>query len=693
MAFRHLPGHGLLASTALVLLLPAIPAMADDEAAIGNENIRNFAPDWFNQYHPVTALDMVAQVPGFSIENGSDARGFAGTAGNVLIDGERPSTKSTSLQEILQRIPADRVQRIELVSGPVPGLDMRGKTLVVNVVEKEGSKKPQYAWNASLTRYKKRIIPTGEVSVSFQRLGSDITLGLQRNGHGIRVDDAETITDPSGMITETAQASDQREFGEWQPYFSLKRKFGTQTTLNLNGKYWDWTWTRNLINTRQEPSPVDFAFAGYDFIGSDNFGRGGEIGGDFEWNPTDRRSLKLIFLQKRVKDVYRDFETVYETNGFDYDYRLRSEFINNESILRLQGNWELNKTNSFEVGIEGAYNWRDTKQNAREDDGQGYYDVDLTLANTRVEEKRAEGSFSWINHPRKDLTVETGLRVETSQIEQTGDAQNARNLTYFKPSLIMTWDKNKRDQVQFEFRRDVGQLDFGDFATSVDLRNDRTNLGNKELRPDQTWKAKLRYQRKYGDKGLLVLSATQRWINDVVDVIPIDGEDAPGNIGNGTSWQVEAEARIPTERFHLPGGLLTLEGGFGDSNVTDPVTGVQRVISFTVDDYYSVTFWQDIPHTKFSWGFDYHKRTPWQAFYLYEHQTDSVSHGDFDAYIQTTWIKGVTLKFGVDSIFTPVENYQREYYDMPRDVGQVTSISNRLRTIGTTWYINAKGVF
>lgn len=684
-------GSAIICSTMLVVA-PAI--LAQGENTSRNENIQTYIPDWFAQYHPVTALDMVRQVPGFSIDNGDNARGFAGTAGNVLLDGERPSTKSTSLDEILQRIPADRVERIELVSGPVPGMDMRGKNQVVNVIVKDGNSKPQYAWNVAITGYKKKVKLTGELSVTFKAKGADFTLGAQRNGGGRRQDNLETVVRPTDSLVEIATSSDQRDFAEWQPYFSLHRKFGKHSTLNLNGKYWNWTWKRNVIETQQQPSPIDLAFSGYDFFNSDNDGQGGEFGGDYEWGISDTKSLKFIFLQHRDSETHRDRETVYDTSGFVYDYQIESAYTNNESILRLQGNWDFNKKNSFEASIEGAYNWRDTKQDARENDGHGYYDVGLTLANTRVEEKRAEASFSWISHLRKDLTMESGLRVETSHIEQTGDAENARDLTYFKPSLLLTWDKDKRDQVQFSFRRDVGQLDFGDFATSVDLRNDRTNLGNKELRPDQTWKAKLRYQRKYGDRGLLILSATQRWINDVKDMIPIDGEDAPGNIGNGQGWQLQAEARIPTDRLLLPGGLLTLEGGFGDSNVTDPVTDEQRVISFVVDDYYSVTFWQDIPNKKFSWGFDYHMRNPWQAWYLYEHDIDKVSHGDFDAYVQTTWIKGVTLKFGVDSVFSPVRTRTREYYDLPRDAaGQVTSISSRVRTEGATWYINAKGVF
>src|SRR5881394_331192 len=57
---------------------------------------------FFAQYAPRTALDIVQRIPGFTLELGAtqtnqgsvDVRGFAGTAGNVVINGSRPSTKA-----------------------------------------------------------------------------------------------------------------------------------------------------------------------------------------------------------------------------------------------------------------------------------------------------------------------------------------------------------------------------------------------------------------------------------------------------------------------------------------------------------------------------------------------------------------------------------------------------------------------
>src|SRR5437763_15761853 len=80
---------------------------------------------FFAKYAPRTAYDIVQRVPGFTLDLGAtqtqqgsvDVRGFAGTAGNVVINGQRPSTKAETLDVTLQRIPAQRVLRVEVGAG------------------------------------------------------------------------------------------------------------------------------------------------------------------------------------------------------------------------------------------------------------------------------------------------------------------------------------------------------------------------------------------------------------------------------------------------------------------------------------------------------------------------------------------------------------------------------------------------
>ena len=66
--------------------------------------------------------------------NGDDVRGFAGAAGNVVINGARPSSKAETLETTLPRIPAQRVVRVEVGPGDLYGAEYSSKSQVLNII-------------------------------------------------------------------------------------------------------------------------------------------------------------------------------------------------------------------------------------------------------------------------------------------------------------------------------------------------------------------------------------------------------------------------------------------------------------------------------------------------------------------------------------------------------------------------------
>ncbi|HLO19523.1 MAG TPA: TonB-dependent receptor plug domain-containing protein, partial [Sphingomicrobium sp.] len=102
-----------LAGTAIAMLMCGTTALAR-QAGTGTSAANRttvYEASFFAQYAPRTAYDIAQHVPGFQLDLGStqsvngsvDVRGFAGTAGNVVIDGSRPSTKSETLDTTLKR--------------------------------------------------------------------------------------------------------------------------------------------------------------------------------------------------------------------------------------------------------------------------------------------------------------------------------------------------------------------------------------------------------------------------------------------------------------------------------------------------------------------------------------------------------------------------------------------------------------
>ena len=103
---------------------PPVPAPAAAPASGGSAR-QVFTPADFVRYAPKNAYDMLNQVPGFSIRDNEQLRGLGQATGNVLFNGERPSTKSDDMVTLLSRIPAGNVERIEIVDGAsldIPGL-------------------------------------------------------------------------------------------------------------------------------------------------------------------------------------------------------------------------------------------------------------------------------------------------------------------------------------------------------------------------------------------------------------------------------------------------------------------------------------------------------------------------------------------------------------------------------------------
>jgi hypothetical protein len=675
---------------AMALLASGVQA----QETSSDENIVVYQPAFFDLYNPVTALDMVRQVPGFSINDGDQARGFGGTAGNVLIDGERPSTKSTSLREILKRIPVNRVERVELVRGSVAGMDMRGQSRVVNIVQKAGTKKSSTTIDAKLTQWPVKLVPSGEIIHTFQWAKADISIGLQRNAHARRRTEERLFTDASGTLFEVRNARDQREFREWKPHFTMARKFGDGDTLNLNGKYWNWTWRRNRIDEVDAIAAGLQSFDRFDFASAENQGNGVEIGGDYEHEIGEARSIKFIFLQRSDVEEANDLFQTFDIGGFDNATRILSSEANNESILRSVFNWQRDPKNSFEASIEGAYNWSKFGLDISQDNGAGFQTVVLPVSNTKVQERRAEAALSWVTKPTNKLTVETGIKYEISEIKQSGDAANSQEFRFWKPNINLTWNRNERDEFRINFKREVGQLNFQSFATSVDITDSQTNVGNINLRPDNTWVADFAFERKYGEKGVVIISGNYNWISDVRDQIPINNQfDAPGNIGSGTAWHARIEARIPTDRFGLKNGILTLEGGYGDSEVTDPLTGLTREQSFRVDDFYRVDFRQELSKLKLAWGFDYFKRTPFRGAFLFTEQRNAMSHGDFDLFIESTHWKNFTVRLGADNIFGAVNFRERTRFTGPRNLGVVQNVENRVSKEDANISLSIRGTF
>ena len=94
---------------------------------------QTYLPSDFSQFAPRSAFDLVRQIPGFSVNEGGEDRGFGQADTNVLINGRRVSGKSNGPTQALERLSVESVIRIEILDGA--SLDIGGMSgQVVNVI-------------------------------------------------------------------------------------------------------------------------------------------------------------------------------------------------------------------------------------------------------------------------------------------------------------------------------------------------------------------------------------------------------------------------------------------------------------------------------------------------------------------------------------------------------------------------------
>ncbi|MBV9527087.1 Plug domain-containing protein, partial [Sphingomonas sp.] len=299
----------LLVSVAAIALIgdpasaqPASPG--ETPRAVPTQGSRTTAYDanFFAQYAPRTAYDIVQRIPGFTLDLGNsaastgvDVRGFAGTAGNVVLNGARPVSKSETLDVLLSRIPASRVIRVEVGPGDLYGADYSSKTQVANLILKEGGGTAGNITVSAVRHWMGKIIPSASGSVSFSRGPSTFNLAADTARTDYFEEGYDRVTDAqTGEVLEY-----RRKFNSIHPHDpylsgSWAMEKANDDSFHLNARFQPSTF---YLHQDNHVIPTDDAVHD-DSLVEDYKTRIFELGGDFT-RPLAGGALKFVGLANR----------------------------------------------------------------------------------------------------------------------------------------------------------------------------------------------------------------------------------------------------------------------------------------------------------------------------------------------------------------------------------------------------------
>ena len=644
--------------------LAGTSANADEDA---NSTVV-YSAEFFAQYSPVTAKDMLDRIPGVSLRNGGRGGGGRGlgTGGNLLINGQRIAGKDNSASDQLERITAAEVESIEIIRDTTGALNVRGASEVINVilvaVESRSSTTIELI---NRLNHDGEFETGGSVAWSQQIGNFQALVNLRSRPNYENRDNREVRLGPDGELLGTLFQTTIRDKDEHNFSTNLSYSLGPHR-MQLNA----------LVSEGDHPRPVrrDFVdFTGAGAVNSiqeeqvENEENNWEVGGDYEFNFDNGSRLAVLFVaNNEIRNSVRErFEADPAEVGLSKNLFIDSRREISESIVQTNYNFSLSEGQSLRVGFERA----DTQLNSSLLIGSSFGTEPLSesvgglsplssISNsgTKVQEIRYEG-FAFHNWTLSDRSsLESSIVYETSEISQTGAVSKTRDFQYWRPSLDYRFNITDNFRFRATIERSVSQLSFSSFAatTNEDDRDLNALAGNPELEPQTSWnyEAELEY-RLPNDGGVLSSSIAHTDIDNYIGRInatvnPDQPLSATGNVAPAKRWSMFNRASIRLARLSLPDAILGVTIGLFDSEIIDPFLQTEQRLGGR--GFVGINFRHDITPLGLSYGIDY-SHSIWGGNYDIDIQTITRNDRErsLDLFVSKVWFDDWTFRLESDN--------------------------------------------
>lgn len=486
------------------------------------------------------ASDVLDNIPSVEVDNDGNVSLRGNSSVEVWINGKSSGLTSDNRAQILQQLPAESIEKIEVIDNPSAKFSAEGSAGIINIVLKKNRKAGYYGslQAGGGTR--------GGANTSFNINYNSSKLDAYANiGYRHRSNDGRSESDQ--VFTNT---------GEYQRYRGTSKNMGN----NL--------FTRAGI-TWHATEKDDISFNGMMMFGggknrSDIPYRYGTVGDGSDSRMMLRRTrskddMRMLYGElnyrhnfsdkhfidftidankwKRDNDNFYQDSTVYysEERPTEYDYQYRPMYMNNNRWeMKLDYENQINDRMKVEAGYQGNFSHENSPQESFVDetswDGANSVE-DKDYFNRFIYDMDLHALYATFSYKLGKLGVMGGLRGEYWKVntesytwEQEHDASKrdpAFKKDYFQlfPSLFLSYQLTETQQLQLNYTRRLRRPWGGQLNSFRDTRDaTMVSFGNPELTPEFSNSFSLNYLKTWNDHSLLV-SAYYRPTSDVIQRI------------------------------------------------------------------------------------------------------------------------------------------------------------------------------
>ncbi|MEE9347773.1 MAG: outer membrane beta-barrel protein [Robiginitomaculum sp.] len=681
-----------LASGLVALALMAAPAYGQD-APEGDQQI--YEPAYFESYAPRTAMDMVSRIPGYRLNRSDNKRGLGNGGANILINGARVAGKS-SAREQLSATPAKNVVRIEILDGAslgIPGLSGQ----VANIITKAAGLSGTWQWRPE---FRPRLSPNYfPMSVSVSGEKKDLTYSLSLNSRPRRQGHAgpETHTGADGILYEIRDEDAQYNNDNIGGSVNVTWKPKTGHVANLNLNYNNANFHLREFSKRQALTARGSNDETLFTAGEDEWNADGSA--DYEF-PLDVMGLggklKLTGYHRFEHSPTASQFDIYTPNiGHVYGSRFLRLGDEAETIGRAEYSWSKTKGRDWQFGIENTFNFLDNASRFLEWDGVDYIEQALDDPKVRVEENRMEATLTHSRQLSPKWDVQMSLGAEYSEISSKSESvSQERDFIRPKGFVSATYKPSDTLTVHSKLEREVGQLDFFDFISSVSLEDDFDTTGNINIVPQQAWAGEIEFDKNLGQDSTLKLKLFGSLITDLVDRIPLaGGGDAVGNIDSASQYGAQLSTTINGGRWGYEGMELELEYEWQNSNVDDPLLGFSRRLNGDWISSWDANFRHDIPKTDWAYGTFIEERENAQSYRLQTISWHNQIGAFMGIYAEHKDVFGMKVSLMAMNLLDVSDDRERQVFTDRRDIGVLDHTEYQSRDFGILWRLRVSGTF
>ena len=436
-----------------------------------------------------------------------------------------------------------------------------------------------------------------------------------------------------------------------------------------------------------------------------------EIGGDYELRFDNDHLFKLLFIASEEVDNSERERFVLQSDGSEEkNLFVGSDSTQEEQIVRTSYSMGLFDGQDIEFGVERAQTTLDSSlrlgqpgSGPASDNHGGLTPVNLSLADSVVEEIRYEPFLfhNWQLSPT--LALESQFVYEASEITQTGDVFNKREFSFVKPSFDLRWDVRPDVQLRATLAKRVLQLSFSDFVASSDTRDDDNNTmaGNANLSQEQVWRLNLGGEYRLPNDGGVIDGMVwyMRHLDVIerIDVTPPGSsnlQSANGNIGDGDMWGLELNGSVRMNMINMPNLLLTSSLRVRDSEIEDPFTGETRRFENFERGRLQLGFRHDIPSWRVNYGLNWNNRFEGNIERYDVNNVESM-YGDpnVTAFLEFVTRNDIRIRFDARNATNNDQCRIRERYNGRIDTAAITEIEDYCTDAARVVSIKINGTF